>query len=104
MDATMFYFLITLLACAFVYIVILYKNGKKAEIFRIVEALVYEAEVKFGSGTGELKYQYVVESIYKFLPSYIKLFVSEKLLDVWIELAVDELQEILKKEIEKSHS
>lgn len=105
MDTTMFYFLISLLGVAAVYLGLLYKNNKKIEIYKIVQALVYEAELKLGNGTGDLKYDFVVRRIYSILPIYIKVFVSEKLLDLWIELAVDELQEILEKQIEKeSHS
>lgn len=71
---------------------------------QIIQALVYEAEMKLGSGTGDLKYEYVVKRLYAILPSPVKIFISDKLLDTWIEIAVDELQEILDREINKSHS
>ena len=60
-----------------------------------------EIEIKFGSGTGALKYQYVSGKLYSILPGYVKLFISDKLLDTWIETVVDELQEYLEKKIEK---
>lgn len=104
MDTTLFYFLMSVIVACGVYVVLLYKNGKKVQIMQIIQALVYEAEMKLGSGTGDLKYEYVVKRIYSILPTPIKLFVSDRLLDTWIEIAVDELQEILDKEINKSHS
>ena len=93
-----------LLGAAATYLVILFKRGKTKEIYSIIKALVDEAEVKFGSGTGELKYQYVTGKLYSVLPGYVKLFISDKLLDTWIETAVDELQEYLEKKIEKEEA
>lgn len=93
-----------LLGAAATYLVILFKRGKTKEIYSIIKALVDEAEVKFGSGTGALKYQYVSGMLYSILPGYVKLFISDKLLDTWIETAVDELQEYLEKKIEKEEA
>lgn len=93
-----------LLGAAATYLVILFKRGKTKEIYSIIKALVDEAEVKFGSGTGALKYQYVSGMLYSVLPGYVKLFISDKLLDTWIETAVDELQEYLEKKIEKEEA
>lgn len=90
-----------LLGAAATYLVVLFKRGKTKEIYSIIKALVDEAEVKFGSGTGALKYQYVSGMLYSILPGYVKLFLSDRLLDTWIETAVDELQEYLEKKIEK---
>ena len=90
-----------LLRAAAAYLVVLFKRGKTKEIYSIIKALVDEAEVKCGSGTGALKYQYVTGKLYSVLPGYVKLFISDKLLDTWIETAVDELQEYLEKKIEK---
>ena len=90
-----------LLGAAAAYLIVLFKRGKTKEIYSIVRALVHEAEVKFGSGTGELKYQYVSEKLYSVLPGYVKLFINDKLLDTWIEIAVNELQEHLEEKIEK---
>ena len=90
-----------LLGAAATYLVVLFKRGKTKEIYSIIKALVDEAEVKFGSGTGALKYQYVSGMLYSVLPGYVKLFLSDRLLDTWIETAVDELQEYLEKKIEK---
>ena len=104
MDKIMFYFLLSMLVVAIVYVVLLYKNNKKVEIYRIIQGLVCEAEIRLGSGTGDLKYEFVVNKVYSLLPFYVKIFVSEKLLDMWIEIAVDELQEMLDKEIKKEES
>ena len=104
MDKIMFYFLLSMLVVAIVYVVLLYKNNKKVEIYRIIQGLVWEAEIRLGSGTGDLKYEFVVNKIYTLLPFYVKIFVNEKLLDIWIETAVDELQEMLDKEIKKEES
>ena len=90
-----------LLGAAAAYLIVLFKRGKTKEIYSIVKALVDEAEVKFGSGTGVLKYQYVAGKLYSVLPGYVKLFISDRLLDFWIETAVDELQEYLENKIEE---
>ena len=90
-----------LLGAAAAYLIVLFKRGKTKEIYSIIKALVDEAEIKFGSGTGELKYQYVAGKLYSVLPGYVKLFINDKLLDTWIEIAVNELQEHLEEKIEK---
>ena len=90
-----------LLGAAAAYLIVLFKRGKTKEIYSIIKALVDEAEVKFGSGTGVLKYQYVVGKLYSVSPGYVKLFINDKLLDTWIEIAVNELQEHLEEKIEK---
>lgn len=90
-----------LLGAAAAYLIVLFKRGKTKEIYSIIKALVDEAEIKFGSGTGVLKYQYVAGKLYSVLPGYVKLFISDRLLDFWIETAVDELQEYLENKIEE---
>lgn len=84
-----------------IYITYLFKNKKSAQIFTMVKELVDEAEKRFGSGTGEIKYAFVVEKIHGVLPVYIKFFISDKLLDLWITRAVDEMQEMLEKKATK---
>lgn len=91
--------LIGILVAGIIYLIVLYRKGKEKEILSIVKAFVDEAEVKFGSGTGALKYEYVVGKLYTALPGYIKVFVSDKLIDSWIKVAVDELQELLEEKI-----
>ena len=104
MDKIMFYFLLSMLAIAIIHVVLLYKNNKKIEIYKIIQGLVCEAEIRLGSGTGDLKYEFVVNKVYSLLPFYVKIFVNEKLLDIWIKTAVDELQQMLDKEIKKEES
>ncbi len=97
----MFSLLIGALVVSIIYTSFLYKRGKKEQIFLIVKALVDEAEIKFGSGKGKLKYEFVVENVYRILPLYAKMFISDSLLDRFIETAVNELQEYLEKKIKK---
>lgn len=94
-------FLITFLFSVIGYILILLKSGKVEDILLIIKSLVDEAEEKFGSGTGDIKYKYVVTKIKKMLPKYLTMFISNRLLDLWITIAVDELQEKLNKRIEE---
>lgn len=96
--------LLALLGGCAAYLTVLFKNGKKKQIFKIVKSLVDEAEFRFGSGTGKLKYDFVVGRLHSVLPGYVKLFISDELLDVWIETAVDELQEILEKMIKEEEA
>ncbi len=102
MDANiMLIALLGLLGGSAAYLILLFKRGKVKEIYSIVKAFVDEAEVKFGSGTGALKYEYVTGRLYSVLPGYVKLFISDRLLDLWIETAVNELQEYLDKKVEE---
>ena len=71
-----------LLGAAAAYLIVLFKRGKTKEIYSIIKALVDEAEVKFGSGTGTLKYQYVSKKLYSDLPKKIKQIISDKLLEI----------------------
>ncbi len=66
--------------------------GQIEIVKKILLSLVIEAEQIYGSGTGKLKYNYVLGKTYSMLPSVIKLFVSEKLLDEMLESAVAQLQ------------
>ncbi|SCY92754.1 hypothetical protein [Alkaliphilus peptidifermentans] len=74
---------------------ILYKRGNKQLVNRIVLALVTEAEKKYGSGTGELKYNAVVERLYEVLPWILKLLYTKKQMDEMIEGAVEYLKRYL---------
>lgn len=76
-------------------------RGKKQEVIRMICYFVQVAEDKFGSGTGDIKYAYVIERIYPILPGVLKFFFTEKQLDIWITEAVDKLQENLCCKIEK---
>ena len=71
------------------------KNGYKQNVALACLLLVNKAEEKFGAGTGEIKYQFVEEHLYKMLPSIVKFFFSADEIDNAIEKAVDELQDFL---------
>jgi len=77
---------------------------KKIPVARkIALALVIEAEAKYGSGTGEIKYAEVVGKLYNLLPGTLKIFISEKFIDKLIEDAVQFMKEKLGEErIQKS--
>lgn len=63
-------------------------RGKKEIIAKILYTLVTEAEKCFGGGTGSLKFAYVVEKIYSYLPSFVKMFITYKRLKTMIENAL----------------
>lgn len=90
-------------ALFFILLVIMWYKGKKRFVLQTIKYLVDYAEKKFGSGTGEIKYAYVVSRLYPELPLIIKLVVSPNMLDKWIEKAVDELQEKLEQEISEEN-
>lgn len=74
-------------------VIFLAVRGKKEIIFEMLYALVDEAEKQFGSGTGKLKFAYVVEKVYGMLPGVFKVFITYKMLEKWIEKALAEVKE-----------
>ena len=87
--------LIIVLALLAVFILLTMK-GKKQIVYKMLCALVDEAEEIFGAKTGKLKFSYVVKQIYALLPSTIKIFISYKTLEKWIEKALEEMREYWK--------
>ena len=83
-----------------VVLAILYKNGKKNAVKKIILGLVVQAEKALGSGSGELKYAYVIEKIYSKLPAIIRLLYTQKELDEIIEESVQKLKELLSKGVD----
>jgi len=81
-------------------IFLLIKNDKQDIAYRCIYDLVVRAEHALGSGTGELKYTYVVSEIYTKLPISIRFFFSKKDIDSFIELAVESLKQYLMEEID----
>ena len=73
----------------------LYKNGKRETVKRIVLSLVVQAEKSLGSGTGELKFAYVTEKVYYYLPSLVKVLFTKKEIDGYIDEGVQVLKSIL---------
>ncbi len=72
----------------------LWVRGYRKQVILIVRALVIEAEVKYGRGTGILKYNHVIGLVYPKLPFIVRLLISEKALDNYIDLGVKWLKMI----------
>lgn len=73
--------------------ILLASRGKKEIIYKMLYVLVDEAEEIYGSKTGKLKFSYVLEKVYAILPSTIKIFISYKTLEGWIEKVLAEMKE-----------
>lgn len=73
--------------------ILLASRGKKEIIYKMLLVLVDEAEGIYGAKTGKLKFSYVLEKIYAMLPATIKIFISYKTLETWIEKALAEMKE-----------
>jgi hypothetical protein len=69
--------------------------GQVEVVKKILLSLVIEAEQIYGSGTGKMKYNYVLGKAYSMIPGIVKLFVTEKMLSEILEAAVDQLQVFL---------
>jgi hypothetical protein len=65
--------------------------GQVEVVKKILLSLVIEAEQIYGSGTGKMKYNYVLGKAYSMIPSVVKIFVTEKALSEMLEVAVDQL-------------
>ena len=74
---------------------LLYKNNKKDIVKKILLSLVVQAEKALGSGTGELKYAWVVDNFYDKMPGIIKMLFTKKEIDTMIEESVQKLKDIL---------
>lgn len=70
----------------------LVKIGKTDTVKKIILSLVVQAEKALGSGTGELKYAFVVDALYSKLPAVIRLLYSKKEINQFIEDAVQQLK------------
>lgn len=82
-------------------IVFLALRGKKQIIYKMLYALVTEAEKKYGSGTGALKFAEVMTQLYAKLPAIIRIFITYETLAAWIETALAEAKERWKAEANK---
>lgn len=63
-------------------------RGKKDIVAKMLYALVTEAEKIYGGGTGSVKFAYVVEKAYTYLPTVLKVFITYKRLKTMIEDAL----------------
>lgn len=71
-------------------IIILLLRGKKDIAAKIIYSLVTEAEKIYGSGTGSVKFAYVVEKAYSYMPAILKLFITYEGLKKLIEKVLAE--------------
>ena len=69
-------------------LVILAIRGKKDIVAKILYALVTEAEKIYGGGTGSVKFAYVVEKAYSYLPAILKVFITYERLKTMIKDAL----------------
>ena len=65
-------------------------KGKKKIVYKMLYALVTEAEKIYGSGTGSVKFAYVVEKVYSYMPAILKIFITYEALRDMIERALEE--------------
>lgn len=57
--------------------------------------LMLIAEKKFGSDTGTIKFDWVADKIYGYLPGTMKVFITGRDLEEWLQATYDELQDLL---------
>jgi hypothetical protein len=57
---------------------------------KILFALVTEAERQFGTGTGQLKLAAVVTQVTPYIPSILRIFVTQERLETLVNKALDE--------------
>ena len=81
--------ILAVLAIIVVSVVCLIKQEKNI-IFKMLYAMVTEAEKKYGHGTGELKLASVIASVYEKLPPVIKTVLPAKVLESWVEQALSD--------------
>lgn len=75
-----------LVVLAFIALIIfLTVRGKKDIVSKMLYSLVTEAEKIYGSGTGSVKFAYVIEKAYNALPPILKLFITYERLKIMIE-------------------
>lgn len=79
---------ILLIVAAAVAVVFAVFKGNKSVVMKMLYALVTEAEKNLGGGTGSLKLATVIETIYPKLPTIIKAFVTNAMLEKWVEEAL----------------
>jgi hypothetical protein len=72
-------------ACAVAVCVWLARKGQLSKVRQIILSLCVNAELTYGSGTGEIKKSSVIEALYGLLPSWAKLFISDTVLSKLVE-------------------
>lgn len=76
--------------------ILLIRNKNFKGIKKIAYNLVVQAEETFGTGTGHIKYTWVVERLYQLLPANMRKFITEDDIDDAIEWSVEKMKELLK--------
>ncbi len=71
-------------------LVYLWVRGGKSVVFKMLYAMVTEAEKEFGNGTGALKLASVIDKIYLKLPMLVRLFITADTLQKWVEMVLEE--------------
>lgn len=71
-------------------VVVLIKRGETKILKQILFNLVTQAEKKFGSGTGSLKYAAVADWIYQRIPAVLKLLFTSSDIEKMIEATLEE--------------
>lgn len=71
-------------------VVVLIKRGETKILKQILFNLVTQAEKRFGSGTGSLKYAAVADWIYQRIPAVLKLLFTSSDIEKMIEAALEE--------------
>lgn len=89
--------LILVVIAAIIYICF---RGGKSVVFKMLYAMVTEAEKTYGGGTGSLKLATVIENLYPKLPIVVRLFVTANTLQNWVETVLTEAKSIWEKNSE----
>lgn len=74
---------------------------KAAYVTRLLEnlipialTLVTDAEIEYGSGTGQLKRSVVIDALYARVPDEFKKYITEENLDVIIDYALEQAEQL----------
>lgn len=71
---------------------IMWRLGYKREVKKTILNLVARAEDELGGGSGPIKYKRVRTWLYAGIPSILKIFVTEAMIDEIIEYGFQELK------------
>lgn len=74
-------------------LIVFWFRGNKKIVYKILYALVTEAEKSYGGGTGSLKQATVISQVYDKLPAVFKNIVSVTTLEKWVDDAVEKAKE-----------
>lgn len=78
-------------------LIILWRNGHKQFVQRVIKALVAKMEQQYGSKTGIIKFEAVWAELYAHVPWIIRIFFTKAELAGYIEDAVIWLTKLLNK-------